>query len=91
MKAKADGSSRAEKSLFGEVVVKKGYSWSEQVGIAVAALVDSGKRGLVNWTLEASAFLSFHSFTITSFCPFLGSFTCGGRVVHDVSGWTLQR
>ncbi|KAG2355989.1 timeless protein-domain-containing protein [Suillus spraguei] len=32
-----------------EVQVKKGYSWSEQIGIAIAALVDDGKTELVEW------------------------------------------
>ncbi|KIK62957.1 hypothetical protein GYMLUDRAFT_41245 [Collybiopsis luxurians FD-317 M1] len=35
-----------------EVQVKKGYKWSEQVGIAIGALVESGKTGLVLWTQE---------------------------------------
>ena len=35
-----------------EVKVKKGYSWSQQVGIAVACLVDDGKRALVEWVTE---------------------------------------
>ncbi|EIW79780.1 timeless-domain-containing protein [Coniophora puteana RWD-64-598 SS2] len=32
-----------------EVKVKKGYSWSEQIGIVIAALVEEGNRGLVEW------------------------------------------
>ncbi|KAF5339101.1 hypothetical protein D9611_011155 [Ephemerocybe angulata] len=35
-----------------EVVVKKGYSWTDQMGIAIAALVDAGKKSLVTWTQE---------------------------------------
>lgn len=37
-----------------EVQVKKGYSWSEQIGIAVAALVEEGKSGLVEWVKDVS-------------------------------------
>jgi replication fork protection complex subunit Tof1/Swi1 len=35
-----------------EVQVKKGYSWSEQIGIAIAALVDDGKTELVEWVKD---------------------------------------
>ena len=35
-----------------EVRVKKGYSWSENVGIIVKALVDGGKRALVDWVRD---------------------------------------
>lgn len=38
----------------GEVQVKKGYSWSEQIGIAVAALVEEGKSELVEWVKDVS-------------------------------------
>ncbi|KAF5372553.1 hypothetical protein D9758_005156 [Tetrapyrgos nigripes] len=37
-----------------DVQVKKGYSWSDQVGIAIAALVEAGQTGLVMWTQEAA-------------------------------------
>ncbi|KAG1737798.1 timeless protein-domain-containing protein [Suillus lakei] len=36
-----------------EVQVKKGYSWSEQIGIAIAALVDDGKTELVEWVKDS--------------------------------------
>ncbi|KAJ4477289.1 timeless protein-domain-containing protein [Lentinula aciculospora] len=35
-----------------EVQVKKGYSWSDQVGIAIAALIEAGQTELVLWTQE---------------------------------------
>ncbi|KAI6124102.1 timeless protein-domain-containing protein [Pisolithus croceorrhizus] len=35
-----------------EVQVKKGYSWSEQIGIAVAALIEDGKTELVEWVKD---------------------------------------
>ncbi|KAJ7170342.1 timeless protein-domain-containing protein [Mycena crocata] len=38
---------RAEKRGAGEVQVKRGYSWSEQLGIVIAALVDAGKIVLI--------------------------------------------
>lgn len=36
----------------GEVQVKKGYSWSEQIGVAVAALVEQGRSELVEWVKD---------------------------------------
>ena len=35
-----------------EVQVKKGYSWSEQIGIGIAALVEDGKAELVEWVKD---------------------------------------
>jgi replication fork protection complex subunit Tof1/Swi1 len=35
-----------------DVQVKKGYSWSEQLGIAIAALVDGGEGELVDWVKD---------------------------------------
>ncbi|EEB95453.1 hypothetical protein MPER_05578, partial [Moniliophthora perniciosa FA553] len=35
-----------------EVQVKKGYSWSDQVGIAIAALVENDHKELVTWVQE---------------------------------------
>lgn len=35
-----------------EVQVKKGYTWSEQIGIAIAALVEDGKTELVEWVKD---------------------------------------
>ena len=35
-----------------EVKVKKGYSWPEQMGIAIKCLVDEGKEKLVEWVKE---------------------------------------
>ncbi|KAJ8086932.1 Topoisomerase 1-associated factor 1 [Marasmius tenuissimus] len=35
-----------------EVEVKKGYSWSDQLGIAIAALVEDDKADLVKWLQE---------------------------------------
>ncbi|KAJ7134228.1 timeless protein-domain-containing protein [Mycena epipterygia] len=43
---------RAEKPGVGEVQVKRGYSWSEQLGIVIAALVDAGQIELVNWVKD---------------------------------------
>lgn len=56
-KDKTDGrGGAAGKALPAEVVVKKGFSATDQIGIAVAALVDSGRVDLVKWTLEVSTF-----------------------------------
>lgn len=35
-----------------DVQVKKGYSWSEQLGIAIACLVESDKAELVEWVKQ---------------------------------------
>lgn len=45
-----------------DVQVKKGFSWSEQVGIAVQALVEDGKRELVEWTrsVRTICFIDHH-------------------------------
>lgn len=39
--------------------MKKGYSWSEQLGIAIAALVDAGQQELVDWTKDVSPVFFF--------------------------------
>lgn len=39
-------------TLPAEVSVKKGYTWSEQLGIAIAVLVNNDKKQLVEWTIE---------------------------------------
>ncbi|KAH7883094.1 timeless protein-domain-containing protein [Phlebopus sp. FC_14] len=38
-----------DQSFSEEVQIKKGYSWSEQIGISVAALVEEGRSELVDW------------------------------------------
>ncbi|KAF8513196.1 timeless protein-domain-containing protein [Gautieria morchelliformis] len=38
-----------------DVQVKKGYSWSEQLGIAVGCLVENDQRNLVEWIKEILA------------------------------------
>jgi hypothetical protein len=35
-----------------DVQVKKGYSWSDQLGIVIAALVEAAQTGLVTWTKD---------------------------------------
>ncbi|KAJ3507590.1 hypothetical protein NLJ89_g6215 [Agrocybe chaxingu] len=40
-----------------DVEVKKGYSWSDQLGIAIACLVEAGQTELVKWTTEIIAFV----------------------------------
>jgi replication fork protection complex subunit Tof1/Swi1 len=51
--------SKAEKTVVDtrfppDVEVKKGYSWSDQLGIVVAALVEANGNGFVKWTTEES-------------------------------------
>ncbi|KAI5994503.1 timeless protein-domain-containing protein [Pisolithus albus] len=43
-----------------EVQVKKGYSWSEQIGIAVAALIEDGKTELVEWVKDILVLVICH-------------------------------
>ncbi|KAH9474545.1 Topoisomerase 1-associated factor 1 [Psilocybe cubensis] len=35
-----------------DVVVKKGFSWSDQLGIAISVLVEAGEADLVKWTTQ---------------------------------------
>ena len=42
-----------------EVKIKKGFSWSEQLGIAIKALVENSKLPLVTWTKEVRTFHIF--------------------------------
>ncbi|EPQ50778.1 timeless-domain-containing protein [Gloeophyllum trabeum ATCC 11539] len=51
-KVKAEEQMVEDKRFPPDVQVKKGYSWSEQVGIAVACLTDDGKRELVEWVKD---------------------------------------
>lgn len=48
------GTAEDDGGFSGEVQIKKGYSWSEQIGIAVAALVEEGKSELVEWVKDVS-------------------------------------
>lgn len=51
----------AEDTQFpAEVHVKKGYTWSEQLGIVIACLVDNDKKHLVDWTKQVFAALEAH-------------------------------
>lgn len=43
-----------------EVQVKKGYSWSEQIGITVAALIEDGKTELVEWVKDILVLVICH-------------------------------
>ena len=37
-----------------DVQVKKGHPWSAQVGIAIAALMETGSGGLIGWVKDVS-------------------------------------
>lgn len=41
-----------------DLTIKKGYTASEQIGIAIAVLVENGQMELVDWTQQASSYLS---------------------------------
>ncbi|KAG8920723.1 Topoisomerase 1-associated factor 1 [Tulasnella sp. 418] len=50
--------SKAKESKHGpDVYVKKGYSWSEQLGIAIACLIEDDKMALVDWVKEILIFV----------------------------------
>ncbi|KAG5637662.1 hypothetical protein H0H81_003683 [Sphagnurus paluster] len=51
-KSKREKKSVEDTRFPADVEVKKGYSWSDQLGIAVASLVDAGQEQLVNWTKD---------------------------------------
>ncbi|KAL0947499.1 hypothetical protein HGRIS_013600 [Hohenbuehelia grisea] len=52
-KATSRKGAAAEESKFPpDVEVKKGYSWSDQLGIAIAALVEAKQEGLIDWVKE---------------------------------------
>jgi replication fork protection complex subunit Tof1/Swi1 len=38
-----------------DVQVKKGFSWSEQLGIAIAVLVEGGEQELVAWVKDVGS------------------------------------
>jgi len=35
-----------------DIEVKKGYSWSDQLGIVIASLAEANQEDLVKWTTE---------------------------------------
>ncbi|KAI0634374.1 timeless-domain-containing protein [Trametes polyzona] len=43
-----------------DVKVKKGYSATEQIGIAMAALIENGRRDLIEWTKQILALAIAH-------------------------------
>jgi replication fork protection complex subunit Tof1/Swi1 len=50
----------AEVSMFPpDVQIKKGFSWSEQVGIAIQVLVDKNQKELIDWSIEVCVTLIF--------------------------------
>ena len=44
-----------------DLQIKKGYSVSEQIGIAMAALVEKGQMDLIEWTKQVRSFLVLQS------------------------------
>ena len=53
-KEKASGKGTLDTRFPQDVIVKKGYSWSEQVAIAMAALQEAGEEALIEWTKDVS-------------------------------------
>ncbi|KZT43312.1 timeless-domain-containing protein [Sistotremastrum suecicum HHB10207 ss-3] len=51
-KKKDKNGDESDTNIVGEVQVKKGYSWSEQLGIAIACLVEKGQLSLVDWVKQ---------------------------------------
>ena len=61
-----------------EVQVKKGYSWSEQLGVAIACLVEDGKTELIDWVKQVKrlarwAWREADSDSARSLCSLSGS------------------
>lgn len=50
-----------EKKVAAEVQVTKGYTWTEEMGIAIACLIEDEKTHLINWVKEVKR-LDFHNF-----------------------------
>ncbi|TFK28235.1 timeless-domain-containing protein [Coprinopsis marcescibilis] len=46
------GGTRNKGASAAELYVKKGYSWSDQLGIAISALVDTDRKDLVVWVQD---------------------------------------
>jgi hypothetical protein len=63
-----------EKKAAAEVQVTKGYTWTEEMGIVIACLVEDEKTHLINWVKEVSpldsclsrSFLRFSTDTLRS-------------------------
>ncbi|KAF9556074.1 timeless-domain-containing protein [Agrocybe pediades] len=51
-KKRKDGTTVEDTRFPPDVEVKKGYSWSDQLGIVIAALVEAKQGQLVEWTKE---------------------------------------
>lgn len=43
-----------ERRVTAEVQVTKGYTWTEEMGIVIACLVEDEKTHLINWAKEVS-------------------------------------
>ncbi|KAF9484295.1 timeless-domain-containing protein [Pholiota conissans] len=54
-KAKKDKKTVEDTRFPPDVEVKKGYSWSDQLGIAIAVLVEANQKGLVDWVTQILA------------------------------------
>lgn len=55
-KAKREKKTIEDNRFPQDVEVKKGHSWSDQVGIAIAALVEAGQTELVYWTKDVCCY-----------------------------------
>ena len=74
-----------------EVQVKRGYSWSEQLGIAIACLVEAGQTNLVDWTKQVHEFSIHANFLFAYYVQNL-SLVIGmrQRIVDETDGSSSQ-
>ena len=86
---------RPEKAPFDtrfpqDLTIKKGYSTSEQIGIAMAALVEKGQMELIEWTKQASTSVTLsavgRSILITSKQILTLCIGHRLRIIEDVDG-----
>ncbi len=70
-----------------DVEVKKGYSWSEQLGIVIAALVEANRADLVKWTTEESLPIVFGAIPLKHISQIL-EFVVGqrSRLIEETDG-----
>lgn len=67
-----------------DVQVKKGYSWSEQLGIAIGCLVEDGKTELIDWVKQVGASTVAVGGRLTS--GFLDRYACYWAAAADHRG-----
>ncbi len=69
-----------------DVQVKKGYTWSEQLAIAMACLTDNGQKGLVEWVVQVCTrySMTFKGLKLIESLRFLVMFLLKGNVSSKI-------